>query len=776
MAGMRLEYDEEGGTFFYFLLSFWGLVLIPATYYLWPRKKPYDETDKKKKICNCEMCQIKRQRLKSGEPWVNAKEKAIKLGIIIGWIIFIALAYKVSKIQLDYVEYDPFIELEIDRGASAKEIRKAYRSLSRLYHPDKETGDAKKFMRIAKAYAALTDEESRKNWEEHGNPDGPGVTTFGIALPKWIVEQENSMLVLAAYGLLFMVILPISVGVWWYRSIQFSRDQVLLDTTKLYLYFFSKVPNMILKKVIMVLAASFEFDKSHNSEIMERPSDNEEVPQLMKQLPNLDEKNKERPLCYAYSVKARALLHAHTQRLQLPANTLELDCQYILKKCPYLLNEMVNNIAQLVAGAAARGTTNHMPRLETLENCMKLSQMIIQALDQKSSPLLQLPHITQEMLKHFVTKRRNIQRIRDLLMMKDEERRSLLRSLTDDEYQDIMNVCGTMPQTVVTVKSEVLDDEDSSITAGSIVTVTVNIQRRDMEVNTGQDGHDSAGRLTENESRSLEHDMDEKYSSVEKVTDSEPKKARTWEKQKKKIKGKTVKAKSKKTKSAYQWKATSATATATATAAAQPTNVQCNGTVLPTTKSKPEKDEDQLSESEAEVEEAEEETEEANLSEKENAIDNDNDDNDDDAWSKYQEESKKENMLETKARESHPVHCPYFPEDKQECWWLYVADRKNHMLISAPVNISSLKREEEIQLKFSAPVRPGNYTYSVILRSDSYLDFDQVHHIKLDVKEAKIIEDHPQWDISEEEDNREEESEDAETESDDDESDGDSDC
>ena len=36
---MQFEYDEEGGTFFYFLLSFWGLVIIPATYYLWPRKK-----------------------------------------------------------------------------------------------------------------------------------------------------------------------------------------------------------------------------------------------------------------------------------------------------------------------------------------------------------------------------------------------------------------------------------------------------------------------------------------------------------------------------------------------------------------------------------------------------------------------------------------------------------------------------------------------------------------------------------------------------------------
>lgn len=46
-----------------------------------------------------------------------------------------------------------------------------------------------------------------------------------------------------------------------------------------------------------------------------------------------------------------------------------------------------------------------MPRLETVENCMKISQMITQALEAKSSPLQQLPHIRADMLRHFVTKR-----------------------------------------------------------------------------------------------------------------------------------------------------------------------------------------------------------------------------------------------------------------------------------------------------------------------------------------------------------------------------------
>lgn len=36
MAGMKFEYDESGSTFFYFLTSFLGLVLVPCTFYFWP--------------------------------------------------------------------------------------------------------------------------------------------------------------------------------------------------------------------------------------------------------------------------------------------------------------------------------------------------------------------------------------------------------------------------------------------------------------------------------------------------------------------------------------------------------------------------------------------------------------------------------------------------------------------------------------------------------------------------------------------------------------------
>merc|ERR1712168_1573773 len=119
---------------------------------------------------------------------------------------------------------------------------------------------------------------------------------FGIALPSWIVEKENSLWVLGLYGLVFMVALPTVVAIWWHRSSKFSNDQVLLDTTQLYYYFFHKSPQMVFKRALMVLAASLEFEKGHNPEIVERQSDNLELPKLVKLLPNLGEKNKERPL------------------------------------------------------------------------------------------------------------------------------------------------------------------------------------------------------------------------------------------------------------------------------------------------------------------------------------------------------------------------------------------------------------------------------------------------------------------------------------------------
>ena len=81
-----------------------------------------------------------------------------------------------------------------------------------------------------------------------------------------------------------------------------------------------------------------------------------------------------------------------------------------------------------------------LPSLDTVESTMKCSALVVQALWDKASPLLQLPHVEEDMLKHFYSKRRNIKSLKQLAMMADEDRRSLLRSLTDDQYKDLLKV------------------------------------------------------------------------------------------------------------------------------------------------------------------------------------------------------------------------------------------------------------------------------------------------------------------------------------------------
>ena len=55
--------------------------------------------------------------------------------------------------------------LGLKKDATARDIRKAYRKLSVKYHPDKKTGDLKKFEAINEAYNVLSDPDQRENYD-----------------------------------------------------------------------------------------------------------------------------------------------------------------------------------------------------------------------------------------------------------------------------------------------------------------------------------------------------------------------------------------------------------------------------------------------------------------------------------------------------------------------------------------------------------------------------------------------------------------------------------
>src|ERR1700682_6352225 len=86
-------------------------------------------------------------------------------------------------------EKDYYALLGVKKAATDDEIKKAYRSLAKKHHPDKNKGnkDAEnKFKEISEAYAVLSDKEKREQYDRlgkeafnFGGAGGPGAGGFG---------------------------------------------------------------------------------------------------------------------------------------------------------------------------------------------------------------------------------------------------------------------------------------------------------------------------------------------------------------------------------------------------------------------------------------------------------------------------------------------------------------------------------------------------------------------------------------------------------------------
>ena len=75
---------------------------------------------------------------------------------------------------------DYYEVLGVEKNASEGDLKNAFRSLARKYHPDRSTEDGAedKFKEIQEAYAVLSDQEKRAQYDRFGH-NGPGGSPFG---------------------------------------------------------------------------------------------------------------------------------------------------------------------------------------------------------------------------------------------------------------------------------------------------------------------------------------------------------------------------------------------------------------------------------------------------------------------------------------------------------------------------------------------------------------------------------------------------------------------
>jgi DnaJ-class molecular chaperone len=64
------------------------------------------------------------------------------------------------------IEQNPYVVLGVSQTATESEIRKAFRSLAKKYHPDINPQAGEKFREINSAYEILSDETKRRQYDE----------------------------------------------------------------------------------------------------------------------------------------------------------------------------------------------------------------------------------------------------------------------------------------------------------------------------------------------------------------------------------------------------------------------------------------------------------------------------------------------------------------------------------------------------------------------------------------------------------------------------------
>ncbi|KAI9330878.1 Sec63 Brl domain-containing protein [Obelidium mucronatum] len=472
----QYEYDENGSIFYYFVVSFLALVLIPTTYSSLFGTSTAPIVVKHVKgvpACPCKECAVKTVKVAKAKAASKAGTLSTKnLLLILGWIVFAFGAYKVATAELaESGLWDPYEILGVSTAATEAEIKKKFRKLSLQFHPDKVEGTeeekaaaATKYNELSKAQKVLTDEEARKTWDEFGHPDGRQALTLGIALPKYLVDSKNNVLVLFLYGAIFGIFMPIFVARWWYSSKNMNNDKICHETMG---KFYKEVKaDSNSRLLIDIICQADELIDAVSYKKEERALVEELAQKVATEIGKFgypfEAKKKYTNVGEAITHKIQILLYSHLARIQIDNATLAKEQSRVAE----VASMVVVGVLQI---CAARFW------LSAAMAAIDLRQAIIQASLPSRGPLGQLPYLTLDLLKQFVTAKRRVTCPREFVELPEQERRDLVKSLSDAEYNELFAIAQQYPLVRVSKCNFSVVGEEY-ITPGSIVTLAVTLE------------------------------------------------------------------------------------------------------------------------------------------------------------------------------------------------------------------------------------------------------------------------------------------------------------
>ncbi|KAL0374924.1 UNVERIFIED_CONTAM: DnaJ protein ERDJ2 [Sesamum radiatum] len=464
--------EEHSALFPIFVLTIIALPLVPYTIvnlYLTFRKKT------KTINCRCSACFHSGKYRKSIFKRISNFSTYSNLTVVLLWVVVALLALYIKHINTEVQVFEPFSILGLEPGVSDSEIKKAYRRLSILYHPDKNPDpEAHKYFVdfISKAYQALTDPVSRENFEKYGHPDGRQGLQMGIALPQFLLNIDGAsggILLLGIVGV--CIILPLTIAVIYLsRSSKYTGNYVMHHT--MYAYYHFMKPSLAPSKVMEVFIRAAEY-----MEIPVRRTDEESLQKLfvlVRSELNLDLRNirqeqakfwKQHPAL----VKSELLMQAHlTRETTALSPSLQRDLKKMLALAPRLLEELMKM-------AIIPRTQQGHGWLRPATGVIELSQSIIQAVplsarkatggsNEGYGPFLQLPHFSESIVKKIA--RKKVRSFQELREMKPQERAELLTQVagfTANESQDVEMVLEMMPSISIDITCETEDPSSNDV-------------------------------------------------------------------------------------------------------------------------------------------------------------------------------------------------------------------------------------------------------------------------------------------------------------------------